>query len=138
MKVLITGTAIILLNIFFLTYQQDIDKYIRAETQLKAIAEECAAGSALYCEKKREGLEGKIIANPTEMIKYVEYIITYSLNLNNNLKPKDESYIKDIDYYLYIFDDTQTQKTIKNGTTIETKPFTYPYTFTDTTGYTTK
>lgn len=138
MKVLITGTAIILLNILFLTYQQDIDRYIRAETMLKAITEECAAGAALYSEKTTEHFEGKIIGNPSEMMKYVEYILKNSFNLDNNLQPISESYIKNVNYYLYIFDDIQTHRTIKNGTTIETKPLNFPYTFTDTTGYTTQ
>jgi len=48
MKVFIVFLGIFLINISFLSYQGDMGRYVRCQAFLKAVAEECAAGSALY------------------------------------------------------------------------------------------
>lgn len=73
MKVFIVFLGLLLVNISFLTYQSDMERYVQAQIFLKALAEECAAGAALYYDPK-EYSEGKFVFNYDEGRKYAEYL----------------------------------------------------------------
>lgn len=74
MKVFIIFWGLLIVNISFVVYQGDMSRYVQAQVFLKAIAEECAAGSALYFNQE-EYSDGRFIFNYDEGRKYTEYII---------------------------------------------------------------
>lgn len=77
MKVFIVFLAIFLINVSFLSYQGDMGRYVRAQSFLKAVAEECAAGAALYYDEDAYS-EGRLRFYSGEGRKYIEYIIEES------------------------------------------------------------
>jgi len=74
MKVFIVFLGLCIINVSFLTYQGDMGRYARCQTYLKAVAEECAAGAALYYEEE-EYSGGRFQFDYEEGGKYIEYII---------------------------------------------------------------
>ena len=52
MKIFIVFSGLLLINVWALAYQGDMGRYIRAQTLLKATAEECAAGAALFLDEE--------------------------------------------------------------------------------------
>ncbi len=77
MKVFIVFLGVFLINISFLSYQGDMGRYIRCQAFLKAVAEECAAGAALYYDEDAYS-EGRMCFYRDEGRKYIEYIIEKS------------------------------------------------------------
>jgi hypothetical protein len=61
----------------FVFYQNDMGRYMRAQTALKALAEECAAGAALYFDDEAYA-EGHMIFNETEARAYIAHMLTTS------------------------------------------------------------
>lgn len=77
MKVFIVFLGLCIINVSFLSYQGDMGRYARCQTFLKAVAEECAAGAALYYdEEKYSG--GLFRFNYDEGVKYIEYTLEES------------------------------------------------------------
>jgi len=74
MKVFVVFIGLLMINISFIVYQADMGRYLQAQTFLKAVAEECAAGAALYINEE-DYSNGKLIFNYNEGIKYSNYII---------------------------------------------------------------
>lgn len=66
--------GLFIINISFLTYQTDMDRYVKGQVFLKALAEECAAGAALYYDAE-EYSHGRLVFNYEEGEKYIKYII---------------------------------------------------------------
>jgi hypothetical protein len=62
MKSLIVFMGMLLVCAAFVFYQNDMGRYMRAQTALKALAEECAAGAALYFDEEAYA-EGRMIFN---------------------------------------------------------------------------
>lgn len=77
MKVLIIFFGILLINISFLVYQGDMGRYVRCQSFLKATAEECAAGAALYHDEYAYS-DGQLKFYYEEGKRYIEYIIEES------------------------------------------------------------
>ncbi len=77
MKVFIVFLGIFMINISFLSYQGDMGRYVRCQAFLKAVAEECAAGAALYYDEDAYS-EGQLCFYRDEGRKYIEYIIEES------------------------------------------------------------
>jgi hypothetical protein len=77
MKVFIVFLGILLINVSFLSYQGDMGRYTRCQAFLKAVAEECAAGAALYYDEPAYA-EGQLRFYRDEGRKYIEYIIEES------------------------------------------------------------
>jgi hypothetical protein len=77
MKVFIVFIGIFLINISFLSYQGDMGRYVRCQAFLKAVAEECAAGAALYYDEEAYS-EGQLRFYSEEGRKYIEYILEES------------------------------------------------------------
>lgn len=100
MKILLIFTAILVINMSFIVYQGDMNKYMQAQTYLKITAEECAAGAALYFDEEYFS-QGKMVFNYDEGEKYIKYLIeqeesrmpfpkgskmTYSLGFEDDLQ----------------------------------------------------
>ncbi|HHU18024.1 MAG TPA: hypothetical protein GXZ70_07435 [Clostridiales bacterium] len=79
MKVFIIFLAILIINTSFLSYQGDMGCYIRCQNFLKAVAEECAAGAALYYDEAAYA-EGLFQFSYEEGYKYIDFIINNSKN----------------------------------------------------------
>jgi len=77
MKVFIVFIGMLIINISFLSYQGDMGRYIRCQTFLKAVAEECAAGAALYYDESAYS-DGWFQFRYEEGHKYIKYIIEAS------------------------------------------------------------
>lgn len=77
MKAFLFFLGLFIINVSFIAYQSDLDRYVQAQNFLKATAEECAAGASLYYNEE-EYSEGKIIFKYEEGIKYTEDLIEKS------------------------------------------------------------
>ena len=77
MKVFIVFLGLLIINLSFLSYHEDMSRYIQAQTFLKALAEECAAGASLYYDEEKYS-EGKMIFLYDECRKYTEATIEES------------------------------------------------------------
>lgn len=74
MKVFIVFLGLLIINVSFLVYQGDVEHYAKGQIILKALAEECAAGAALYFEQE-EFSNGRLVFNYNEGVKYLEHIL---------------------------------------------------------------
>lgn len=79
MKVFIVFLAMLIINTSFLTYHGDMGRYIRCQNFLKAVAEECAAGAALYYDEAAYA-DGWFQFCYEEGNKYINFIIDKSKN----------------------------------------------------------
>jgi hypothetical protein len=77
MKVFIVFLGLFIINVSFLSYQGDLGRYVRCQTFLKAVAEECAAGAALYYDEAAYS-DGQLRFYYEEGRKYIEYLIEES------------------------------------------------------------
>lgn len=77
MKVFIVFLGLLLINVSFLSYQGDLGRYTRCQTFLKAVAEECAAGAALYYDETAYS-DGQFQFCYEEGRKYIEHLIEES------------------------------------------------------------
>lgn len=55
MKVFLVFLALLFINLNFFVYSSDLQRYEKIEMRMKAAAEDCAAGSALYYEEETYG-----------------------------------------------------------------------------------
>ncbi len=78
MKVFIVFLGLFIINVSFLSYQGDMGRYVRCQTFLKAAAEECAAGAALYYDEEAYA-GGEFRFSYEEGRKFIEYILEESL-----------------------------------------------------------
>lgn len=69
--------GLLIVNVSFLSYQGDLGRYVRCQTFLKAAAEECAAGAALYYDEEAYSA-GRFQFRYEEGRKYIEYLIEES------------------------------------------------------------
>lgn len=77
MKVFIVFCGMLIINVSFLSYQGDMGRYVQGQNFLKAVAEECAAGAALYYDEPAYS-EGQFKFNYMEGNEYINYIIEES------------------------------------------------------------
>ena len=74
MKVFIVFCGLMIINISFLSYQGDMGRYVHSQTFMKAVAEECAAGAALYYDEEAYS-DGCFQFRYEAGIEYIEYIL---------------------------------------------------------------
>jgi len=77
MKVFIVFLGLFLIHVSFLSYQGDLGYYVRCQAFLKAVAEECAAGAALYYDEEAYA-EGCFRFLTDEGRKHIDYILEES------------------------------------------------------------
>jgi ABC-type Fe3+ transport system substrate-binding protein len=82
MKVFIVFIALLIVNMTFITYQGDLNRYVQLQTLLKAVAEEAAAGAALYYDEVAYS-HGSMVINREEGEKYIEYLLTQAGQMLN-------------------------------------------------------
>lgn len=83
-----------MINISYVVFQGDTNKYIESQTTLKAMAEECAVGAALYYNKE-EYSRGRMVFNYEEGEKYIEYILD---NFHKYADSNQEQLTYDLEY----------------------------------------
>ncbi|MBQ2868122.1 MAG: hypothetical protein IJE87_07095, partial [Firmicutes bacterium] len=98
MKVLIVFLGLLLINISFLSYHSDMDRYVKLQTNLKAAAEEAAAGASLCQEEEQYG-KGYLVIDEFGAEEYVTFIAE---EVERSLP---ESMEADVTYEMKIFDD---------------------------------
>lgn len=69
--------GLLIINVSFLSYQGDLGHYVRCQAFLKAVAEESAAGAALYYDEEAYS-SGKFQFNYDEGRNYIDYFIEES------------------------------------------------------------
>jgi hypothetical protein len=77
MKALIVGMGMLLICAAFVFYQNDAGRYMRAQTALKALAEDCAAGAAL-CRDEEAYAEGRMVFDEDEARACVAHMLARS------------------------------------------------------------
>jgi hypothetical protein len=77
MKALIVFLGMLLICASFVLYRGDMGRYMRAQTALKALAEECAAGAALYFDEDAYA-EGRMVFNEDEARAFIAYMLANS------------------------------------------------------------
>jgi hypothetical protein len=77
MKVFIVFMGLLIVNVSFLSYQGDLGRYVRCQAFLKAAAEECAAGAALYYDEAAYS-DGQFRFKYEEGQEYIDYILEES------------------------------------------------------------
>jgi hypothetical protein len=77
MKTLLVFLGLLLICAGFVFYQNDMGRYMRAQTALKALAEECAAGAALYFDEEAYAV-GRMIFNEAESRAYIAHMLATS------------------------------------------------------------
>ncbi|HWQ78296.1 MAG TPA: hypothetical protein VN381_05745 [Anaerovoracaceae bacterium] len=77
MKVFIVFMGLLIINVSFLSYQGDLGRYVRCQAFLKATAEECAAGAALYYDEAAYS-DGQFRFNYAEGQEFIKYFLAES------------------------------------------------------------
>ena len=98
MKTFLVFLAVMLLNISFLCFHSDMAHYQKLQVFLKAAAEECAGGGALYQDEEAFS-QGKLVIKEEEAKKFAKALAEDTGNkLSGRAKGK-------LDITLQIFDD---------------------------------
>lgn len=95
MKIFFVFLGLMIANVTFLFYQSDFSRYLELQTMLKALAEECAAGAALYYEEE-EYSRGFFVIQDIEAVQFVEAQISQAEGLLSQGEGKSLSYVIDI------------------------------------------
>lgn len=110
MKVFIVFLGLFVINVSFLSYQGDLGRYTRCQTFLKAVAEECAAGAALYydeaaysdgqlrfCYEEGRAFIGYLVEeSKTEMPLPIDSIITWEVYFQDDYLGYEEEEIPSV------------------------------------------
>jgi hypothetical protein len=74
LKVFIIFLALLVLNISFLCYWSDMDRYARMQNELKKLAEECASGAALFRDEEAYSC-GSLSIDATAAEAYLTFVL---------------------------------------------------------------
>ncbi len=77
MKVFLVFLGLLIINTGFLAYQGDLGRYVRCQIFMKALAEECAAGAALYYDEEAYS-DGELRFYYDESREYIEFLLEES------------------------------------------------------------
>jgi len=78
MKVFIVFLAMMLVLTSFIAFSADMDRYVRLQAHLKALAEECAAGAALFTDESRYA-EGDMVIDYDYAYAYTGFMADMSI-----------------------------------------------------------
>ena len=76
MKIFIVFIGLLVINVSYLSYQGDMENFVRKQAFLKFTAEECSAGAATLIVEE-EYAAGRIVFNYEEGQKYADDYINY-------------------------------------------------------------
>jgi len=74
MKTFLVFLAMVLVLVSFLTWASDLQRYMSVQSHLKALAEECAGGAALFTDPDAYA-QGRLVINETAADQYVRFLI---------------------------------------------------------------
>ena len=74
MKVFIVSLAMLLVFVSFLAFSADMDRYVQMQEHLKALAEDCAAGCALFTDEEAYS-EGVMVIDSADARAYTAFLI---------------------------------------------------------------
>jgi len=124
-KALLSGFAFTILLIFFNVFQIDQDTYIRSQEYIKVLADDAAAGAALFYDESAFS-NGLNVYDTAKSEAVVKNLIQNNLKLADDLSPLEPSYWDSgAEYITYYFDDSKTMKTYENGVYISQSAFNY-------------
>jgi hypothetical protein len=127
MKILIIFLGISILNINILIYQSDLNRYNNVQENIKNLADEAAASSALYYSEEEYSM-GYLVSNKEEALNHIEFIIDKHLVRNKSIK------LKSLDYFFYVFDESKKVYAYKNSELLYCNDFDVPFYFIDEKG----
>ena len=73
MKIFIVFLAMMLVLTSFIAFSADMDRYVKLQGHLKALAEECAAGAALFTDESRYA-EGDMVIDYDDACAYIGFM----------------------------------------------------------------
>ena len=73
MKIFIVFLAMMLVLTSFIAFSADMDRYVKLQGHLKALAEECAAGAALFTDESRYAA-GDMVIDQDSAEAYVDFL----------------------------------------------------------------
>ena len=73
MKTFIVFLALLIVFTSFLSYTSDLDRYVKLQNHLKALAEECALGSSLFADED-EYSEGRLVIDEISAQEYTGFL----------------------------------------------------------------
>ena len=127
MKSLLTGISTILLYAIILIVSFDSKMYLQQTDELKFITQELSATGALFLDYENYA-EGDIIFKDKEGIKAINDQMKAFMKLDDENKPKENSYWQDIPQYtVYFYDDSGKCRVYKNGVFDRQFNFSYPH-----------
>ena len=115
MKILIVFLGLLLINISFLSYHSDLDRFEKMQVTLKAAAEEAAAGAAL-CQDEAQYGKGFLVIDRQGAEEYVEFVAG---DVERRLPSSMEA---QVDYEMEIFDDEKGYDGIETHGGMEAYP----------------
>lgn len=115
MKILIVFLGLLLINISFLSYHSDLDRFEKMQVTLKAAAEEAAAGAAL-CQDEAQYGKGFLVIDRRGAEEYVEFVAG---DVERRLPSSMEA---QVDYEMEIFDDEKGYDGIETHGGMEAYP----------------
>ena len=98
MKVLIVFLGLLMINVSFLSYHSDMDRFEKMQITLKAAAEEAAAGAAL-CQEETQYGKGFLVIDEKGAEEYVSFV---AKDVERKLPQSMEA---KVDYEMEIYDD---------------------------------
>ncbi|NMA93948.1 MAG: hypothetical protein GX975_04715 [Clostridiales bacterium] len=75
MKLFITFLGLLIVCLSLLCFSSDIDRYAKLQMHMKALAEDCAAGSMLFTNAE-EYAAGRIVINEDDAARYVDFLLS--------------------------------------------------------------
>lgn len=79
MKTFIVFLALILVFTSFLCYTTDLGSYVKLQSHLKALAEDCALGSSLFADE-HEYAEGRLVIDEASAMRYTDFLTREAVN----------------------------------------------------------
>lgn len=78
MKIFIVFMGLLVINVSFLSYQGDMNQFVRQQAILKFLAEECAASAAALMDEEEYAL-GRMVFNHERGEEHVEDFLQYTI-----------------------------------------------------------
>ena len=74
MKTFLTFLGLLVVCLSLLCFTSDMDRYAKLQTHMKALAEECAAGSVLFTDDEAYS-QGSVVFREADAGKYVSFML---------------------------------------------------------------
>lgn len=131
--------ALIVVVVGSMSFEQDTQAYRRLSQKLKNSTQNASRDAAVFIDLDKYG-DGLYVFDYREGILSAKKSLQDSLNLDSNMKSKDDGYWKvPLEFEVYFYDDSLFCRKYVDGDLDEITPFNYPVDYIDsTTGYSSK